>query len=166
MIEAGATVVGRGPGMVEVETVRRSACSGCASSVGCAPALLGGLFAPGVQRFTAEDPVGAAIGERVLIGIPDGLLVRASLAAYLLPLGALVVAAAIAQSQQVPEPLVAAAGIAGLGAGLWLIGRWTGGSAARRRFRPVVLRRESPIAFAHFEIPDLREGAHEESAPR
>lgn len=143
MIEEAATVVDQQPGRVWVETTRRSACGGCAGAGGCPSSLLGRLFAPRTHRFVVDDPIGAAIGDRVLIGIPDALLVRASLAAYLLPLVTLVTAAAIAQSLQAPEGWVAATGIAGLGAGLWLTGRLMVGSAAHRRYRAVVLRRES-----------------------
>lgn len=132
----------RQPGCVWVETTRRSPCGGCSSAGGCAPSLLGRLFAPRRHRLAVADPIGTAIGDRVVIGIPDGLLLRASLAAYLLPLVTLVACAAIAESLRAPEGWVAAAGIAGLATGLWLTGRLTGGRAARRPDRPVVLRRE------------------------
>jgi hypothetical protein len=111
-----------------------------------------------VNRLAVEDHLGVAVNERVVIGIPDGLLVRASVAAYGLPLIALVTAAGIAEWLRAPELAVAAAGVAGLAAGLWLTGRLTGGSVARRRYQPVLLRREHPTVRIPFQTGAATDG--------
>jgi hypothetical protein len=41
-------------------------------------------------------------------------------------------------------------GIAGLGMGLWLSGRLTGGQSARGRYRPILVRRSASVV-----IPDV-----------
>lgn len=171
MIEQRATVVGLDPGIVWVETARRSACGGCALGDGpgarsCPSPLLARLFRPETHRFAADDPWGSAIGDQVVVGIPDRLLLRAALAAYGLPLVALVAAAALAQSLQVPDVLVATAGITGLCGSLWLTSRLTGGREAHRRYRPLVVRRGPRTQAIPFGIHPPAPGALEESTPR
>jgi sigma-E factor negative regulatory protein RseC len=99
-----------------------------------------------------EDTQGLQLGERVVIGIPDGTLVRASFVAYLLPLVSLIAAAGLATRLGAGEGAVALTGIAGLEIGLWLSGLMTGGQSARDRYRPVLLRRGSTIEV---EMPML-----------
>lgn len=142
MMEETAVVVAQEPGIAWVETRRRNACGACNQSAGCGSALLSRLFAPGANRLALEDGLGVAIGEWVVIGIPDGLLVRAALIAYLLPLLTLVMGAVLADWWQLAEIEVALASIAGLGAGIWLTGHLTGGARGRQRYRPILLRRE------------------------
>jgi len=151
MMEEQGTVVAREDGTVWVETSRRSACHGCGQSAGCGTSLFGRLFSSSPNVLVLDDPLGVDIGDRVVIGIPDTLLVRASLAAYVLPLVTLIAAAGMAEWLGAADLVVALAGIVGLGAGLLLTGRLTGGADARDRYRPVLLRRlglgVQPIPF-------------------
>lgn len=149
MIEETAVVVAHEPGIAWVETSRRNACGACNQSADCGGALLSRLFAPGANRLALEDRLGVAIGERVVIGIPDSLLVRASLIAYLLPLLTLVLGAVLAEGWQLAEIEVALTGIAGLGVGIWLTGHLTGGAQGRQRYRPLLLRREPATLPIH-----------------
>jgi sigma-E factor negative regulatory protein RseC len=150
MIETSATVVDLGPGVAWVETVRQSACGHCEGAGSCGTSVLAKLFGPSRSRLQIDDPQGLRVGEQVVIGIPDGTLVRASFVAYLLPLLFLVATAGLATSLRVGEGTVALVGIAGLGMGLWLSGRLTGGQSARGRYRPILVRRSASVV-----IPDV-----------
>lgn len=164
MIEELATVVGCTGRLAWVQTHRRGACGACDQGTGCATSVLGSLFGPGpVSRLAVEDHLGVGVGERVVVGIPDGLLVRASVAAYGLPLIALVTAAGIAEWLRAPQLAVAAVGVAGLAAGLWLTGRLTGGSVSRRRYQPVLLRREHPTVRIPFQTGAATAAAHRQT---
>jgi sigma-E factor negative regulatory protein RseC len=145
MIETPATVVGLGPGVAWVETVRQSACGHCESARSCGTSVLAKLFGAPRSRLQIPDAHGLRVGEQVVIGIPDGTLVRASVVAYLLPLAALVAAAALATALGASDGVVASIGLAGLGVGLWLSGLLTGGQHARERYRPVLVRRGASI---------------------
>jgi sigma-E factor negative regulatory protein RseC len=145
MIETPATVVGLGPDVAWVETVRQSACGHCESARSCGTSVLAKLFGAPRSRLEIPDAQGLRVGEQVVIGIPDGTLVRASVVAYLLPLTVLVAAAALATVLGASEGVVASIGLAGLGGGLWLSGRLTGGQHARERYRPVLVRRGASI---------------------
>jgi sigma-E factor negative regulatory protein RseC len=146
MIEETAIVVAHEPGLAWVETPRRNACGTCGQGKDCGAALLGRLFTRGANQLALEDHLGVASGERVVIGIPDALLIRAALLAYLLPLLTLVLGAAWAQWLRLEDIGVALMGIAGLGAGIWLTGHLTGGAQGRQRYRPILLRREPASA--------------------
>ena len=148
MIEEHAFVEAVGPGIAWVASVRKSACGNCAASSGCGTSVMAKLFGERVNRFQVADAVGVQVGERVVIGIADGTVTRASLVAYLLPLLALMLVAFLAQSAGVGEGLSALLGILGLCASLWITGRLVGGAAGRERYRPVVLRRVEPAEIA------------------
>jgi sigma-E factor negative regulatory protein RseC len=141
MIEEQARVLAVGNGLALVETSSRSACGSCSSSSGCGTSRVAELFGERANRLQVSDAIGLAVGDRVVIGIADGTLIRASLLAYLWPLVALALAAYIAQSTGASEGFSALVGILGLCVGLWITGRVTGGEAGRSRYRPVLLRR-------------------------
>jgi sigma-E factor negative regulatory protein RseC len=152
MIETPATVVDVKPGVAWVETVRQSACGHCESAGSCGTSVLAKLFGAPRSRLRIDDAQGLRLGEQVVIGIPDGTLVRASFVAYLIPLLVLIAAAGLATRLGAGEGAVALTGLAGLGIGLWLSGRLTGGPSARARYRPVLVRRG---ATTEVEIPML-----------
>ncbi|QVL48209.1 MAG: SoxR reducing system RseC family protein [Thiocapsa sp.] len=141
MIETPATVVDVKPGVAWVETVRQSACGHCESAGSCGTSVLAKLFGAPRSRLRIDDAQGLRVGEQVVIGIPDGTLVRASFVAYLIPLVTLIAAAGVATRLGAGEGTVALLGLAGLGIGLWLSGRITGGPSAREHYRPVLVRR-------------------------
>jgi sigma-E factor negative regulatory protein RseC len=157
VIEEQATVVAREGATLWVETRRQSACGACGHGSGCGSALLGGLLGNGANRLAVDADDGIAPGDRVVVGIPDALLVRASVTAYVLPLLALVLAAGAAEWLGAADLLVALVGIAGLAAGLALTGTLTGGAAARERFRPVLIRKlgvgTAPIPYQPVHAP-------------
>jgi len=146
MIEESAWVVEAGPGYAWVETRRRSACGSCSVGGSCGTSVIARLFGDRAHRFRVHDDLGAVPGEQVLIGIPDAVLTRASLTAYLLPLLALMGSALLVQSLGGGEGLTALAGLAGLGLGLVSVGRFS--ARGRERYRPQLLRRLGDMKVA------------------
>lgn len=156
MIEEDARVVAAEPGFAWVEVRRRNACASCAISSGCGTSAISELFGARIDRLRVVNGIGAEVGDRVVIGIAEGALTRASLLAYLLPLLALMLAALGARMAGAGEGLGALAGILGLGLGFWIAGRATGGTAGREGYRPVLLRGAGrPGDKATLEPPDL-----------
>lgn len=152
MIETPATVVAVKPGLAWVETVRQSACGSCGSTGSCGTSVVAKLFGAPRSRLRIDDAQGLRVGEQVVIGIPDGTLVRASFVAYLIPLLFLIAGSGVATHLGAGEGGVALTGLAGLGIGFWVSGRLTGGPSARERYRPVLVRR---AASAEVGIPML-----------
>ena len=88
-----------------------------------------------------DDHLGLRVGELVVIGIPEGVLTRAAVLAYLFPPAALVLAAGSAGSLGAGDLGSAFAGVLGLVLGLLATRAMTGGTAGRGRYRPVLVRR-------------------------
>lgn len=137
-VETGR-VVAIEAGAVWVETIRRSACSGCAAQKGCGQALLdsGSDKRRGRLRIVpgALPTSQLSIDDEVVIDIADDTILRASLVAYAMPLSAMVTGA-IAAVQWLPgnEDLVAVFGAcAGLLLGFALVRR----HGVRHRGNPV-----------------------------
>ncbi len=112
----------RGQSLVWLEAFRRSTCGDCAAQDTCGQGVLGRWFARKQRYYSVRCPTNRAglltVGQWVEVGIPDGVLVRAALMAYLLPIAGLLLAAAIADWLQLADWVVACSGLLGLGAGL------------------------------------------------
>ncbi|MCF7984127.1 MAG: SoxR reducing system RseC family protein [Thiohalocapsa sp.] len=144
MIEQQATVIAVADGSALVEVQRQTGCSACGVGDRCGTSVLAKLFGSGASaRLRVADRIGLVPGEAVLIGIRSDTLARASLAAYLLPLIAMIGAAFFADQAGLGDAGAAGLGLAGLLLGLGVTGFLTGGTGAKARFRPVLLRRLS-----------------------
>lgn len=140
--ESGAAADGA-PGFVWVEAASQSACGSCSVKGGCGVASLDRLFGRRVNRVRAWNDLGAKVGERVLLGLDEGAMLRSLLWVYAWPLVmALVTATAV--EAWLAEPLgTVLAAVLGFVAAAWL------GRAAVRRLeadpamRPRLLKRLS-----------------------
>ncbi|MBM7060409.1 SoxR reducing system RseC family protein [Pseudomonas sp. UL073] len=141
MIEESGRVVGVESGAVWVETLRKSTCSACAANAGCGQGMLDKL---GVGRdrghVRALSDLRLAVGDAVVIGVDEQLLVRASLLVYLLPLLALIGAAVLAKCLALTEPLIILFGLGGLVLAAFVV-RWHSHRLANNpASQPIVLR--------------------------
>lgn len=141
MIEEQGRVVAVESGAVWVETLRKSTCSSCSVKAGCGQGLLDQLGASGRRGLVrALSDLHLNVGDAVVIGVREDLLVRGSLLVYLLPLFGLFVAAVLAEQAGLTEPWVILSSLLGFvsacGAVRWR-SRHTAGDPA---LQPVVLR--------------------------
>lgn len=100
-----------------VETVQRSTCDSCRAQNGCGQRVLGEALssASRLRVVVGGRPVDQyKVGQQVVIGIPEHVVVLGSLGVYLLPLLCLVGAALLASAVDASEGLVALSGGAGL----------------------------------------------------
>lgn len=141
MIEEQGRVVALEPGAVWVETLRKSTCSSCSANAGCGQGLLDRLGVGGRRgHVRALCDLHLRVGDAVIIGVREDLLVRGSLLVYLAPLVGLFAAALFAQWLALGEPLVIACAIAGFLVA-WSIVRWRSLRVADDpALQPVVLR--------------------------
>lgn len=142
MIEATARVVEAGAGYAILELQRASACGSCHSQTSCGSAALAKVWGNKSLRVRAISTLSLQPGERVVVGLADGMLVRAAMLVYLLPILLLITGAILAQLSfaSAGEELVIMCGALGLGLGLGaariLAQRWRNDP----RLQPVVLR--------------------------
>jgi sigma-E factor negative regulatory protein RseC len=107
VIEEQGRVVAVEWGAVWVETLRKSTCSSCSVKAGCGQSLLDQLSASGRRGLVrALSNLQLNVGDRVIIGVREDLLVRGSLLVYLLPLLGLFAAAVSAEQLGLSEPWV------------------------------------------------------------
>ncbi|MCY1286108.1 Protein RseC [compost metagenome] len=114
MIEEAGRVVAVESGAVWVETLRKNTCSGCAANAGCGQGLMDKLGIGSRRGYVrALCDLRLAVGDGVVIGVREDLLVRAALLVYLLPLLAFFVFAVVADRLALAEPLIILSGLGG-----------------------------------------------------
>ncbi len=147
MLEQHAVVLKTHGDRAWVEARESGTCGSC-SSGGCSTRRLADLFGRRERAYPVENPLQAGVGERVVIGIPAGVLWKSAFGLYGLPL-LLMLTGALA-GQRFQGDLGAAAGLlAGLIMALGLHKLRPLSSA----MRPVMLRRENT-----FELQSTHEG--------
>lgn len=111
MIEEPGRVVALDDGAVWVETRRKSTCSGCSAKNGCGQGLMDTL---GVREqrglIRALSDLQLQVGDSVIVGVREDVLLRGAVLVYLLPLLMLMAAATLAAKFSAHEPLVILAG--------------------------------------------------------
>ena len=139
MLEQTAEVIRTASDGVWVQAVEPSGCGTCGGQ-GCSSRRIAELFQRKPRNFLVDCDLALAPGDRVVVGIADGRVLKSALRAYGLPL-ALMLAGALLAQVVLPGDGAALAGM--------LVGGLAGGLVARggRAARPVVLRREDRILF-------------------
>ena len=155
MIEETATVVAATPDHIWVEARARSACSSCGTQDSCATSSVSKLFGMRRQQLRLPNQFASSVGEQVIIGVEDQVMVTASLAAYILPVVLMLGAAIIADVQGMSDKQQAGIALLGLLLGLLGAGVLTSNRRMNRYFQPQLLRRVDtftlrPIEFKPF----------------
>jgi sigma-E factor negative regulatory protein RseC len=96
-----------------------ASCGACAGK-GCGSSIFARIWHPDAAEFPVANPIGASVGEAVVIGLPDGALLHAALASYGLAL-ALLLAFAGLGAYFSGEPGAIIGGLSGLAlTAIWL----------------------------------------------
>lgn len=148
MIEESGRIVELEGEFAWIDSERSTTCGGCAVRKGCGTGAIARVLGQKHVRLRVVNRIGAAVGDRVVIGISESGLLRGSLAVYAAPLAALFAGALAGHfvggylGSAARDPLAIAGAVAGLLAGFaWLrrFSRRTGNHAA---YQPVVLRKQ------------------------
>jgi sigma-E factor negative regulatory protein RseC len=150
MIEETGAVLSIEGDFAEVETRRQGACGSCAASGACGTSLLAGYFGRRPLVLRALNRAGAAPGDAVIVGVPEGGLMRASVVAYLIPLLGLMAGGITGQmlAPAAGEVATTLGGLAGLAVGLGWFGRFGRKHGRDPRYQAVVLRRVAGFGLA------------------
>lgn len=119
-----------------------ASCGACGGK-GCGSSVFNRLWHPDNPEYQVANPIGAQPGETVVVGLPDGALIQATGAAYVVPLLALLLGAGLGQLLGGEENEELAAALGGL-TGLLLAGLWLKSRRSDMSGDPVILRRGSP----------------------
>ena len=117
MIETPARVTRLEGDLAWVVSEAPSSCGACAGK-GCGSSVFNRLWHPNSPEYAVSNPIAAQPGDAVVIGLPDGALLRAATSGYVLPLAAVLVGAALGQAW-LGEPAAIAGGLFGLVFSAW-----------------------------------------------
>ncbi|MEZ9594614.1 SoxR reducing system RseC family protein [Shewanella sp. 10N.261.52.F9] len=96
MMEEIARVVANGnSGWVVVEVELKSACNHCDSGDSCGTSAVSKAFSPKVQRFSLQTEQVFVKGERLKLGLPESVILKAAALVYIMPLSGLFIGAFI-----------------------------------------------------------------------
>ena len=141
MIEESGRVVALAPGAVWVETERNSTCSGCSVRGGCGQGLVERL---GIRNrrglILALSDHRLSVGDTVVVGIRESVLLRGALLVYLFPLIALLASALIASELSAAEPYVVLSGVGGFLVSWLIVRKRSQQTADDPGLQPIVLR--------------------------
>jgi sigma-E factor negative regulatory protein RseC len=139
MLEQTAEIIKTARDGVWVQAVEPSGCGSCGGQ-GCSSRRIAELFQRKPRQFLVDCDLSLSPGDRVVVGIARGSVLKSALRVYGLPLGLMLAGALLAQAVQPGD------GSALIG---MLLGGLVGWLAARggRAERPIVLRREDDKLF-------------------
>jgi sigma-E factor negative regulatory protein RseC len=145
MLETEGVVIRLGVDGAYVETSRASSCGTCSSKQSCGTSSMSQLLGGKTRSFRVSNPIGAVVGERVVIGLEESALLTSSLLGYVLPLLSLLAGALLgsqfAPAGAVTDPYSVSGAVIGLILGFVTLKWVTARAGGQRQFQPVILRR-------------------------
>jgi sigma-E factor negative regulatory protein RseC len=122
-----------------------SSCGSCASASACGSKGIGTTASRlENRRFPIDNRDNLAVGERIVFGVRENVLLKASFTAYAIPLAAMLLAGSLAQWKFGSDLATMAATLAGLAAGLGVSRMIAGRLQTRGDLAPLFLRRARP----------------------
>lgn len=147
MIEESGRVVTIDNDIAWIEMQRKAVCDTCSVNKGCGTGVIAKTIGNKRFRIPVKNVINAQVGDDVIVGISDDMLVKSSFAVYMIPLLLLFIGAwigeTVAQSNALmsAEGLSIAFGIAGLLAGFMWLRRFSVKISKDNRYQPLLLRR-------------------------
>jgi sigma-E factor negative regulatory protein RseC len=142
MIETPARITRLDGDGAWVVSAAPSSCGACAGK-GCGSSVFARVLHPDEPEYRVDNPIGAQVGEAVVVGLPDGALLGAAVSGYLVPLLLLLVGAALGQ-HLAGELGAVAGGLVGLLLAAIRLRRHPGQTS-----NPAILRRGSSSCSTH-----------------
>jgi sigma-E factor negative regulatory protein RseC len=123
-----------------LEIERKTACGICGQTRGCGNSIWGKLFAHQSTAFKAQNRINAKVGDSVIVGINEKVLLKSAVLLYMLPLATMMIGAILAKQFSASEPAAMLGAAAGLVLGLlWVKGHAVSNSYFKLQ-QPVILR--------------------------
>jgi sigma-E factor negative regulatory protein RseC len=142
VIEGIARVVRVEGSLAWLEPEQTGGCGSCAAASGCSAKGIGTVASRmEARRFPLDNSDDLRVGERVVVGVGDRALIKASLTAYALPLAAALGAGGVAEWAMGSDLMTMAGMAAGLFAGILAARIGAGRLSARGDLSPHFLRR-------------------------
>ncbi len=114
MIEEQAVITKQDGDLVTLEIERQTACSLCGQTRGCGNATWGKLLGHDQHRVEVKNTLGAKVGDLVMVGLEEKIVLNAAMFLYVLPLAAMLIGALIAHWTWHADLAVMMGSVAGL----------------------------------------------------
>lgn len=135
---------------VWVETIQKSACGSCKAEKGCGQRLINKWDSHTSYIWVlleGRSSVDYQLGDEIQIGIPEEVITKNSLIAYLIPLLMLVITTAITHIQFANEAITITSGFAGLLLGGMIVRWYSWHNRHNPELQPVLVDDTKPIHF-------------------
>lgn len=153
MLEETGIVVAIDNDQAWVQTIRKSACSSCEAKSGCGQGVLARISDGKANQVLVSNSLELKVGDEVLIGIPEELLIKASVMVYLLPLLVMIASASVIEKWLAPgDGWVAIAGVAGLAVGFTMVKLYSSLHKSDPKFCPKMIRKKGFEPIQSVEI--------------
>ena len=150
MIEEQAIVVRTQGNQAIIEIERNKPCGLCGATKGCGISLWSRIFGNRHEAFSTENKLAVKVGDHIIIGVEEGVLLTGSLIAYAIPLLMLFIGAGlgsyISDVQSIQDMAASIGALLGLALGLALVRVYTRTHRGSGRYHPVMLRRAEKIS--------------------
>lgn len=135
MIEEFAVITKRFDDHVMLEIERRTACSLCGQKRGCGNATWGKLLGHDNHEFAAENAINAKVGDSVVVGIDERIVLSSTFYLYVVPMLTMLVGAVLADALFDNQFYVILATALGLLLGfVWVKGHLIGYGAVKKPY--------------------------------
>ncbi len=133
------------PGIATLEIMRKTACGLCGQTRGCGNSLWGKIFSHQSKPFKAINRIHAKVGDGVIVGINEQVVLRSALLLYALPLttmmtGALLSSIFVANTASGADLYAVIGAIIGLVLGFAWVKSHTASAQYSTQNQPVILR--------------------------
>jgi sigma-E factor negative regulatory protein RseC len=148
MILETGRIVAIEPQGVWVETIRKSACGSCKAEKGCGQSLINkwdGHTSYIWVLLDGRDPAEYQLGDEIQIGIPEEVVAKGAILAYMLPLVTLVIATALAHYQFGNDGITTLFGFAGLIFGGLMVRWYSQRTRLDNELQPVLVDDRKPL---------------------
>jgi len=134
-----------------VETQRKTTCGTCAAEKSCGSAVLQKVMAGKRTKLRVSSDIDVRVGESVIVGVPENVLVKGSFAVYAMPLIIMFITLIIGASFcwlleiEFSENLQILFSMGGLGGGFWWLSEYTKRIRNDVRFQAKILRKDEQV---------------------
>jgi sigma-E factor negative regulatory protein RseC len=127
------------PNIAWVQALQTGSCEQCKGQ-GCGSSKLGQLFCNKPRQFQVDNPIGAQIGDEVIVAVVEGTVLRSIALVYILPLVLLLLGAMLAGLFSDNDLYAAAGGGVGVALG-FVLAKWLSSRAAAPSAIPYIARK-------------------------
>ena len=144
MIEQRAIITRTEQGFAWIEAQRETSCGSCSAQKGCGTGILAKSIGRRFISMKVLNPIGAEVGDEVVVGLPEYSFLTSAFLTYLLPLILMFFGAIAMREISDIQLLIGLGGLGGIALGWIILRRHVRRLKGDPRSQPVVIRKLQP----------------------